>query len=94
MNNLLKSIMLKRNIKMKSEKRMSELNVGEFGLVTSLLTEGSMRRRFLDIGLSAGTRVSCIGKSPLGDPSLYLVRGCKIAIRKRDAEGIIIASTD
>ncbi len=75
---------------MKSEKRLSELCVGECALVGSLAIGGSMRRRFLDIGLSPGTRVRCIGKSPLGDPSLYLVRGCRIAIRKRDAEGIII----
>ncbi len=75
---------------MKKEKRLSELAVGECGSVSALLTEGSMRRRFLDIGLASGTRVVCIGKSPLGDPCAYLVRGCKIAIRKRDADGIII----
>lgn len=75
---------------MKREKRLSELCVGECGFVVSLLTEGSMRRRFLDIGLSVGTKVSCVGRSPLGDPSAYLVRGCKIAIRKRDADGIIV----
>ncbi len=74
---------------MKKEKRLSELGVGECASVTALKTEGSMRRRFLDIGLAAGTTVMCIGKSPLGDPQLYYVRGSRIAIRKRDADGII-----
>ncbi len=75
---------------MKNGKRLSELGIGECASVTGLLTEGSMRRRFLDIGLAAGTRVMCLGKSPLGDPRLYFVRGSRIAIRKRDADGIII----
>jgi Fe2+ transport system protein FeoA len=72
------------------EKRMSELGVGEGGKIRMLTTKGGMRRRFLDVGFSAGTEVKCIGKSPFGDPAAYLVRGCEIAIRKRDAESIIL----
>ena len=50
----------------------------------------SMRRRLLDIGLIPGTEVACLGVSPLGDPRTYLVRGKMIAIRARDAEGVVI----
>jgi len=49
-----------------------------------------MRRRFLDVGLTPGAVVRCVGKSPLGDPRAYIVRGCEIAVRCRDADGIII----
>lgn len=75
---------------MKEEKRLSSLGIGECGRVSELLTDGSMRRRFLDIGIAPGTLVLCVGKSPFGDPSAYLVRGCEIAIRRKDADGIII----
>lgn len=79
---------------MKKERRLSELEAGDAGQISKLLITGSMRRRLLDIGMSPGTVVSCIGKSPFGDPSAYLVRGCAVAIRKRDADGIIIGKSD
>lgn len=71
-------------------RKLSELKAGEEGQVTKLLINGSMRRRLLDIGLSPGTAVSCIGKSPFGDPAAYLVRGSAVAIRKKDADCVII----
>ena len=75
---------------MEKEKRLDELSVGECGVVNSLAVCGSMRRRLLDVGFTKGTTVLCVGKSPLGDPVAYFVRGCKIAIRQRDAHGIIL----
>ena len=75
---------------MEKEKRLSELCVGETATVAALCTSDSMRRRFLDIGLIEGTQVSCVGKSPFGDPRAYLIRGKVIAFRSRDAESIII----
>ena len=75
---------------MNRDKRLSELRVGECARVSGLLSCGSLRRRFLDIGLSPGTLVFCVGKSPLGDPLAYIVRGCEIAIRKRDSETVVI----
>ena len=47
-----------------------------------------MRRRLLDIGLSDGTEVQCVGRSPMGDPSAYLIRGAVIAIRSNDSRGV------
>ncbi len=58
--------------------------------VTALTMEGSMRRRLLDIGLTPGTEVQCLGRSPAGDPAAYLIRGAVIAIRARDSRSIII----
>ena len=63
---------------------------GESAVVQRLTVDGTMRRRFLDIGLIEGTSVECIGKSPGGDPSAYLIRGAVIAIRKSDCRGIRI----
>lgn len=56
--------------------------------VKEITTEGDMRRRLLDIGLTPGTRVECIGKSPGGDPKAFLIRGAVIAIRNEDCSGI------
>lgn len=75
---------------MEKKKSLPLLRPGEAGTVCLLLCEGSIRRRFLDIGLIPGTAVHCIGRSPLGDPTAYLVRGKLIAIRKEDAGKVIL----
>lgn len=71
-------------------KVLSGLNPGETAMVTELKTVGGMRRRLLDIGLAPQTKVTCIGKSPAGDPAAYLIRGAVIAIRSEDGENIVI----
>ena len=75
---------------MKGVKSLSDIEVGKIAEVCRLAATGSIRRRFLDIGLVSGTRVECIGKSPAGDPSAYLIRGAVIAIRREDAAGILV----
>lgn len=75
---------------MNREKCLSQLPLGEEGTVARLESCGAIRRRFLEIGIVPGTCIGCVGVSPLGDPLLFLVRGRKIAVRRRDAMGIII----
>lgn len=75
---------------MNAELTLDQLALGESSTVRRLTTEGSMRRRFLDIGLVEGTEIECIGKSPCGDPRAYRIRGAVIAIRARDCKGIFI----
>lgn len=69
---------------------LNHLKPGEKAVVKELLTSGSMRRRFLDIGLIENTPVECLGRSPGGDPSAYLIRGAVIAIRSEDSEEILL----
>lgn len=71
-------------------KRLCDIAVGENAVVEQLTIHGSMRRRMLDIGLCDGTTVKCVGKSPMGDPSAYLIRGAVIAIRGCDSCGVIV----
>ena len=47
--------------------------------------------RLCDLGLTAGSAVTCTMQSPLGDPCAYLVRGAVIALRRCDA-GIVDVS--
>lgn len=69
---------------------LHELKVGQHGIVHQLRTTGTMRRRFLDIGLIENTVVECVGKSPAGDPHAFLIRGAVIAIRCDDCRDIDI----
>ncbi len=67
---------------------LDSIRPGESAVVQKLNISGNMRRRFLDIGLIENTTVECLGRSPGGDPSAYLIRGAVIAIRAQDCRGI------
>jgi ferrous iron transport protein A len=69
---------------------LTDLQPGQRATVTALRTTGSMRRRLLDIGLITHTQVECVGKSPWGDPSAFLIRGAVIAIRAQDGRDILV----
>lgn len=69
---------------------LNDIEPGQSAVVKQLLSDGSIRRRLLDIGLVEGTLVECIGRSPGGDPSAYLIRGAVIAIRSEDSTRIMI----
>ncbi len=73
---------------------LDRLRPGESATVVDMEVGGSMRRRFLDIGLIPNTRVECVGRSPAGDPSAYLICGALIAIRARDCRGIRVSRNE
>lgn len=75
---------------MENDIRLNDINPGEHAIVSKIQTTGSMRRRLLDIGLVENTDVECIGRSPGGDPSAYLIRGAVIAIRSEDSRDILV----
>lgn len=69
---------------------LCQLEAGESGRVTAIYTKGDMRRRFMDMGLIADTKVTCLLKSSKGDISAYLIRGAVIAIRCEDVREIFV----
>ena len=75
---------------MNRNSQLSGLRPGQTAIVRYLSAEGAMRRRLQDMGLIEGTKVECIGVSPLGDPAAYLIRGAVVALRKSDAAGISV----
>ncbi|MDD3367862.1 MAG: FeoA family protein [Lachnospiraceae bacterium] len=69
---------------------LNDVVPGQIAVIKELRTSGSMRRRLLDIGLVQDTHVECLGRSPGGDPTAFLIRGAVIAIRSEDCANIII----
>ncbi len=72
------------------KRRLSSLETGEKGHIVAVKNKGPIHRRLLDIGFTQGTHVVCLGKSPLGDPTAYEVKGSVIALRHQDASGIYV----
>lgn len=71
--------------------RMHQILPGQSGTIQRVSADRDMERRFLDIGLIPGTKISCVGRSPGGDPSAYLIRGAVIAIRAVSCENITLS---
>ena len=69
---------------------LGELRRGHFAAVTALNTQGPMRRRLMDIGISPGVRICALFKSCSGDPTAYLVHDTVIALRRDDADTVIV----
>lgn len=74
--------------------KLSELKQGQKGRILDVSLSDDIKRRLLDLGFSRGSEVKCLGKSPLGEPTAYWIRGTVIALRKEEAEGIQISSPE
>ncbi|WP_143319701.1 FeoA family protein [Clostridium sp. HBUAS56010] len=79
---------------MKEKISLSNLKRGQKAVILKLAAYDDMRRRLQDIGLIEGTIVECLGKSPLGDPTAFLIRGAVIALRSEDAGRVLIRVED
>ena len=65
---------------------LSELNPGDCAIVCRV--ESPIADRLTELGLTEGTVVECVHRSPLCDPAAYIIRGAVIAIRGRDCTNI------
>ena len=59
---------------------LARLRTGEMAELVRLEQGCGMRRRLLDMGLTPGARIECVGVSPGGDPRAFLVRGAVLAL--------------
>jgi ferrous iron transport protein A len=69
---------------------LSECPVGAEARVLTVEVDAAQRRRLLDLGLVPGTRISVESRSPLGDPTAYLVLGATVALRREQSERILV----
>ena len=52
--------------------------------------QGYARRRLLDLGLTEGTTIQPVLQTFAGDPRAYRVRGTTIALRRDQAQQIVV----
>jgi len=72
--------------------RLDALRPGEEGVVVAVgaQIQGSQRRRLLDLGVVPGTVIRAELSSLSGDPTAYRIRGAVIALRRAQADQILI----
>lgn len=64
---------------------MGDLRPGQKARVLSIGTQGVMRQRILDMGITPKVVVELIKVAPLGDPLELSIRGYQLSLRKSDA---------
>ncbi|HOA81894.1 MAG TPA: FeoA family protein [Defluviitaleaceae bacterium] len=69
---------------------LNKVNVGQTCIIKELKVTGKQRRRLLDLGFIKDTQVKVIRKSPLGDPTAYLIRKSLVALRKEEASNVLV----
>lgn len=70
---------------------LNQLPIGRKANVSALTSDGTIRRRMLDLGIVDGTEIEPLYKSPSGNPVAYLIRGAVIALRSDVSEKIIVS---
>ena len=67
------------------EKTLDLFEIGEKGIVKSVVGEGKIKRRLFDMGITLGADVLMRKKAPLGDPIEITIRGYELTLRKTEA---------
>lgn len=71
-------------------KKLSQIKPNQTVIVSKLLSSGKSKQRLIDMGIYDGVRLKVKKLAPLGDPMEISVKDFTIAIRKSDAEQIIV----
>lgn len=66
-------------------KRLAELAVGSSARVVRVDAGDEIGLRLLEMGLTPGVTIRCLGAAPLGDPLEFEVRGYRLSVRRSEA---------
>ena len=72
---------------------LADLAPGESAEVEAVALEGALGQRLADLGFLPGTRVTLVRRAPLGDPSVYELRGSQLCLRRSEAARIRVRRT-
>lgn len=69
---------------------LSELRVGEQGVLERLDLPEEIAKRLMELGFVPGHMIEPAGSAPGGEPRVYRVDGSEIAIRRETAKYLIL----
>ncbi len=67
---------------------LSELKVGQRGILESLDLPESVQNHLMHMGFVPGSCIHALRRAPAGDPTVYSVDGMEIALRRETAGAI------
>lgn len=69
---------------------LSSLSPGQRARVVDVHGGPTYRLRLMELGFVPGTPVSCVGRSPMGDPVRYRIRGAVLGLRRSEAHHVLV----
>ena len=73
---------------------LSELNVGESGILVALDLPESVQNHLMHMGFVPNALVTALRRAPAGDPTVYGIDGMQIALRRETAGAIRVREAD
>ena len=73
---------------------LKELEIGQYGRISTVGGEGALRQHFLDMGVIPGAEVSVVKLAPMGDPMELQIHGYELTMRLADAEKIEVVPVE
>ena len=74
------------------ELSLARLPVGAQARVITVKGSGAIARRLMEMGVVPGAPIRVIKAAPLGDPIEIKVRGYHLALRRTEAQSIIVVT--
>ena len=71
--------------------RLADVAVGQQVRVVGVEGTDEISLRLLEMGLTPGVTVRCLGAAPLGDPLEFEVRGYRLSIRRSEAARVEVS---
>ena len=68
--------------------KLCDLKNGEKAKIVKIGKIGELKKRLVDMGITACEIIKLERNAPLGDPQEYIIKSTGIAIRKEDAKNI------
>ncbi|NVO10639.1 MAG: ferrous iron transport protein B [Bacteroidales bacterium] len=65
--------------------KLSELQNGEYGIISKVRGRGAFRKRITEMGFVKGQKVTVIKNAPLNDPIEYKVMGYEVSLRRKES---------
>lgn len=75
------------------QRTLADLGPHEEGRIQAVIGTDTLAQRLAEIGFTPGQTVRMIRFAPLGDPMLIRLRGFSIALRRREAQRILVQPT-
>ncbi len=69
---------------------LSNLSIGQTGIIQKINFKGSLRQKLLAMGLVIGEAIQVKRVAPLGDPIDFIIKGYDLSLRKSEANDVLV----
>lgn len=75
----------------RAQRTLDQIAPGASASVVAVDGDDAVARRLAAMGFWPGTRVEVVRRAPLGDPTQYALRGYRLALRRQEAQRVLVS---